>query len=116
MPNLELTDEVVREIRNTENDLLNELVDSFLFPTLDTYSIEELSGKAWHWIREVTTGRELVLWIPFITENGTVFALNPGQPGDVPEVEASNAEFIDRDPVDTTHQEHIEVIEHEAES
>lgn len=116
MPKLELTDEVVREIRHTENDLLNELVDQLLFTPLDTYSVEELGGKAWHWIREISTGRELILWIPFITENGTVFALNPGKPGDVPEVQANNAEFIDRDPVDTTHQAHVEVIEHEAES
>lgn len=107
MPNLELTDEVVREIRSTENDLLNELVDSILFPTLDTFSVEELGSKAWHWIREISTGRELILWIPFITENGTVFALNPAQPGDVPEVQASNAEFIDRDPVDTLSLIHI---------
>lgn len=116
MPNLELTDEVVREIRSTENERLNELVDSILFPTLDTYTVEELSGKAWHWIREISTGRELILWIPFITDDGKVYALNPGKPGDVPEVHANNAEFIDRDPVDTTHQAHVEVIEHEAES
>lgn len=87
-----------------------------LFTPLTTFSDEELSSKAWHWIREIDTGRELILWIPTITRTGTVYALNPGKPGDLAEVHANNAEFIDRDPIDTTHQTHIEVIEHEAES
>lgn len=114
MPNLELTEEVIEEIRATDSELLNDLVDELTFRPLSSYTPAELADKAWHWVREIATGRELILWIPHITDAGTVFTLNPGKVGDVPEVPAGSVEFVDRPPLDTSHQAHVEVIDDDA--
>lgn len=116
MSNLELTEEVLSIIKRIDDEELNAHVHQVIYRTLDKYEPGELATKGWHWIREIDSGRELILWIPAISENGTVFALNPGKPGDVPEVQANNAEFVDRDPVDVSYQTSAEVIEHETES
>lgn len=116
MNNLELTEDVLSVIKRIDDEELNAFVNQVIYKTLDKYEPGELASKGWHWIREIDSGRELILWIPAISENGTVFALNPAQPGDVPEVQATNAEFVDRDPIDTSHQTSAEVIEHETES
>lgn len=118
MKRLDLTEENIRILLEGTAVEREELIHQHLRETAINLSPEELEQRAWHWIREIPSGRELILWIPAVVPGsraeGVLFTLDPVNPGNLVEVLPHEAEFIDRDPVDTSIQTCVEEIEHEA--
>lgn len=111
---IELTESNIEILLSGDHTQIENLVNQSLSVTLSDISQEELLSKAWHWVRDIVTGQELILWIPYINDTGHVFTLDPDKPGSVPEILAKHAELLDRAPLDVSHQTSLEVIENEA--
>lgn len=111
---IELTESNIEILLSGDQTRIEQLVNQTLSVTVADLPQQELLTKAWHWVRDLETGKELILWIPYINEAGNVFTLDPDAPGSVPEILAEHAELLDREPLDVSHQTTLEVFEHEA--
>lgn len=111
---IQLNERNIETLLSGDQTRIEQLVNQTLTVTVADLAPQELLNKAWHWVRDLETGKELILWIPYINDDGNVFTLDPDKPGSVPEILAEHAELLDRAPLDVSHQTTLEVFEHEA--